>query len=279
MGERKITKDVLKRDIQYVTSGMGVGEEGVKQITDPLVSKMVDHYLIMEYGKQKDIALSENELGIAVRDIQGDYSGKVFQEMLLHRYVDFEEWKEILKQQLFIKKVIKSASESITPISFHEIKTYFDSHREEFMRSQRVKFRQVVTRTKEEAEKILGRLTKGENLGELAREYSISPEADRGGEVGWIARGELEESMEKAIFSLPIGKISPVVKTPYGYHIFEVQSKRPEGSKTLPEARKEIESKLFHQKEVLFYERWLKELREVFPVKINVELLKTLEFG
>jgi peptidyl-prolyl cis-trans isomerase C len=279
VGERKITKDVLKRDIKYVTSGMGVGEEGVKQITDPLVSKMVDHYLIMEYGKQNDITLSENELEIAVKDIKGDYSEKVFQEMLLHRYVDFEEWKEILKQQLLIKKIIKRASESINPISFHEIKTYFDSHREEFNRSQRVKFRQVVTRTKEEAEKILGRLTKGENLDELAREYSISPEADRGGEVGWIAKDELEESMEKAIFSLPISKISPVVKTPYGYHIFEVQSKRPEGLKTLPEAMKEIESKLFHQKEVLFYERWLKELREVFPVKINVELLKTLEFG
>ena len=204
---------MFKGDIKYVTSGMEIGEQGVKQITDPMVNKMVYHYLIMEYGKQNDITLSENELEVAVMDIRGDYPRKVFQEMLLHRYVDFEEWKEILKQQLLIKKVIKRASENITPISFHEIKTYSDSHREEFMRSQRVKFRQVVTRTREEAEKILGRVTKGENLDELAREYSISSEADRGSEVGWIAKGELEESMEKAIFSLPIGKISPVVKT------------------------------------------------------------------
>jgi hypothetical protein len=58
-----------------------------------------------------------------------------------------------------------------------------------------------------------------------------------------------------------------------------VQFKRAEGLKILPETMKEIESKFFHQKEVLFYERWLKELGEVFPVKINTELLKTLESG
>jgi len=280
VGDRNITTDDLKRDIKYITSGMGITDQGVKDVIDPLVGKLVDHYLILEYGRQKGITVSEKELEFAVKDIKKDYpEEEVFQEMLLHRYLDFEKWKEGLRQQLLVKKIIVKVSESITPVTFDEIRTYFDSHRNELTRSQMVKFSQIVTRTRDEGEKILERLNEGENLNALARKYSTAPEAENGGEVGWVSKGELHESIEKVIFSLPIGKISSVVKTPYGYHIFEVQSKRSEGLKSLPEAMDEIESKLFHQKQETFYNRWLKQLKGLFPVKVNQELLATLEFG
>jgi peptidyl-prolyl cis-trans isomerase C len=280
VGERGITTDELKRDIQYLTSGMGVTEEGVKHIIDPLVSKLVDHYLILEYGRQRNITIPEKELESAVEDFKKDYSDEaVFQQMLLRRYLDYEEWKEGLRQQLLVKKIMTKVSENVTPVTFDEIKTYYDTHRDEFKRPEMVKFRQIVTRTKDEAEDIRKRLKKGENLGDLAKQYSVAPEAENGGNVGWFFKGELQESMEKAIFSLPIGKISQVTKTPYGYHIFEVQSKRPRGIKSLSEAMEEIESKLFRDKQETFHERWLIQLRGLFSVQVNKELLATLEFG
>ena len=154
---------------------------------------------------------------------------------------------------------------------------YFDANQEEFKRPIMVKFRQIVIRTREEAQNIRKRLMQGEDMSQLAREYSIAPEADNGGEVGWVAEDNLEASMAKAIFSLPIGKISPVVETAYGFHIFKVLSKRPAGFQSLPEAITEIESKLNYEKEAQFYKKWLKDLRATFPVKINEDLMKTLE--
>jgi parvulin-like peptidyl-prolyl isomerase len=280
VGARSITPDELKRDIKYITSGMGVTDQGVKHVIDPLVSKLVDHYLILEYGRQRGINISEKELDAEIKDIMKDYPDEaVFREMLLKRYLDYEKWKEGLRQQLLVQKIMRKVSENITPVTFDEINTYYDTHRNEFTRPAMVKFRQIVTRTKDEAKDIRKRLKNGENLDDLARKYSITPEAENGGEVGWVSKGELQESMEKAIFTLPTGKISPVTKTPYGYHIFEVQSKRPKGFKSLSEAMDEIESKLFRQKQETFYERWLIQLRGLFPIQVNRELLATLEFG
>lgn len=280
VGERDITKDELKRDIKYITSGMGVTDQEVKYVIDPLVSKLVDHYLILEYGRQRGITISEKELESEIQNIMKDYPDEaVFREMLLKRYLDFEKWKEGLRQQLLVKKIMRKVSENVTPVTFDEINTYYDTHRNEFTRPEMVKFSQIVTRTKDEAKDIRKRLKNGENLDDLARQYSITPEAENGGEVGWVSKGELHESMEKAIFTLPTGKISPVTKTPYGYHIFEVQSKRPKGFKGLSEAMDEIESKLFRQKRETFYERWFIQLRGLFPVQVNKELLATLEFG
>jgi parvulin-like peptidyl-prolyl isomerase len=280
VGEMGITTDELKRDIKYITSGMGVTDQEVNYVIDPLVSKLVDHYLILEYGRQNGISISEKELEIAIEDIKKDYPEEaVFQQMLLQRYLDYEKWKEGLRLQLLVNKIMSKASENITPVTFDEIKTYFDTHRNEFTRPEMVKFSQIVTRSKDEADDIRKRLKKGENLDDLAKKYSTTPEADNGGEVGWVSKGELHESIEKAIFTLPIGKISRVTKTPYGYHIFEVQSKRARGFKGLSEAMNEIESKLFRLKQETFHERWLLQLRELFPVQVNKELLATLEFG
>lgn len=279
VGDRKVTSQELIRDIKYVTSGMGIMNQGTDRITDPLIDKMVDHYLIVEFGKKNGITLLDGELESAVREIKADYPDEVFEEMLLHRYVDFEEWKDILRQQLYIKKIVQTVTEDITPITSKEIKTYFDTHTEEFKRSKSVKFWQIVTSTRSEAKKVRKQLLGGGDREALARAHSTTPEAENGGVVGWVSAGELEESMEKVIFSLPASKISPVVKTAYGYHIFLVLSKSPGGMKTLPEAMGEIETKLYQQKQASYSEKWLKDLREIFPVTVNQEILKELEFG
>jgi peptidyl-prolyl cis-trans isomerase C/foldase protein PrsA len=95
--------------------------------------------------------------------------------------------------------------------------------------------------------------------------------------VGWVEKGQLDESMDKAIFSLTQGNYSDVTKTPYGYHIFRVLEERPKGIKELPEVIEEIDAKLFHKKRDTFYKEWVKELRNNFSVKINKALLDKLE--
>ena len=279
VGKRNVYEDELKRDIRRLTFEVGINDEDIKDLILPLVNRIIDHYLILEYGKAKGIQVSDNELETAVKEIKRDYPEKVFQEMLLKRYIDFNAWKEGLRQQLLIEKIIKKALENITPISFQDTKTYFDSHQNDFKHPQMIKLRQIVTSTRDEAEKILALFTQGADMKALARKYSKAPEAENGGELGWLAKGELEKSIEDVVFSLPIGTASSVVKTTYGFHIFEVLEKRSEGSKSLPESMAEIEQKLSLQKRDAFYRNWLKELRNLFPVLINEGLLRNLELG
>ena len=181
--------------------------------------------------------------------------------------------------EAYFKKIIERASRTLDPITPREIKAYYNLHRDEFAEPAAVRFRQVVTKNKDDAVLISKRLKEGEDLGELAVNHSISPEGERGGEVGWIAKGVLDESMEKVLLSLPVGKTGPVVESPYGYHIFEVTARRPEGFKSLPDAVAEIEAKLLEEKKEAFYGRWLKELRGLFTVRVNQELLEDLELG
>ncbi|MFO8004773.1 SurA N-terminal domain-containing protein [Thioalkalivibrio sp.] len=89
------------------------------------------------------------------------------------------------------------------------------------------------------------RIDAGEDFAALAAEYSDDPlSADRGGELGQIARGDLDEILETVIFSLPAGLISQPVQTRLGWHLVEVTQVQPSRAQPFEEVREEVERDL-----------------------------------
>ena len=277
VGSKNISVDGLKRDMEFFSCEMDISEKQQGNISNELLERLIDYYLILEYGKEHGISITENELKSALDDVKRHYTEDIFKESLLREYVDFDQWKDRFKEKLLINKIIKEITENITPPNHKEIERYFEEKHDEFRCPKMVRFRQIVTRTKQEAEDILRRINGGEDMGELAGQYSIAPEAESFGEVGWVAQDHMDEAIGKVLFSIPTGSISPVVKTPYGYHIFEVLSTQPESVKKLPEVIHQIESTLLDQERELFLSKWIDELRTHFDVKIDQELLSKLE--
>jgi peptidyl-prolyl cis-trans isomerase C len=276
VGSRKITPEELKAQRKR----MALEPDGTsKERLDSFVERVVDHYLILEYGKEQGLSVSDEELESAVREIKKDYAEKDFQELLLKGYIDYGEWKEGLREQLLIKKITTRAFAASPPISIEEMKAYYDTHLEEFRRPAMVRFRQIVTRTKEEADNLQKRLVQGGSMAATVAESSKVPASAGSSEPGWFAKGDLDESIEKVVFSLPVGKVSGVVETPYGFHIFEVLGRKPEGVRSFHEAMREIEAKLRSERLDAFYSEWLQGLRKAIPVKIDRELLKEVELG
>jgi len=73
------------------------------------------------------------------------------------------------------------------------------------------------------ANEIYDRLTKGEDFGKLAREYSKDPgSAANGGDLGWFGRQRMVKEFEDACFGGAINQVQKPVKTSYGYHIIKV---------------------------------------------------------
>ncbi|MCU1230791.1 MAG: peptidylprolyl cis-trans isomerase lipoprotein PpiC-type [Acidobacteria bacterium] len=62
-----------------------------------------------------------------------------------------------------------------------------------------------------------------------AKQYSEDGAAADGGDLGYVGKGQLDPTFETTAWSLPIGKISGVVETPFGYHLILVEDKRAAG--------------------------------------------------
>ena len=61
----------------------------------------------------------------------------------------------------------------------------------------------------------------------VARELSTDPSVqETGGELGWITPFRYVYPLEEATYNTPVGQISPVFRTQYGYHIVLVEEER-----------------------------------------------------
>jgi parvulin-like peptidyl-prolyl isomerase len=277
VGSRKVSGAELKEKLNQFMGGLELSGEDWTAMKEDLLQRAIDEYVVLEYGREAGIEVTEQELEGEIRQITTDYGKEDFQEMLLHQYVDFQSWKNKLREQILIRKVLDAITAGAAPPSYEEIKAYYQDHQADFTLPAMVKFRQVVTPTVKEAETVVKALKAGDRFSEVAMRYSTAPEAANGGEVGWVAPGELEASMEKAIFALKIGEISSVVKTPYGYHVFQLMAVRPGGPRPLPEVMAEIETLLSDQRREKIWLTWLVEQRKRFPVSVRSEVFEKME--
>ena len=102
---------------------------------------------------------------------------------------------------------------------------------------------------KAEAKKRAGalqkRAVKGEGFAGLARKFSEDPiTAQNGGDVGFLRKGTMPESLDEAAFSMEVDEISDVVETPYGFHVVKVLAIR-EGDVPADEAKRELAEGLY----------------------------------
>ena len=98
---------------------------------------------------------------------------------------------------------------------------------------------------KKQAEDLLAQLKAGASMEELAKKHSEDPaSAAKGGDLDFFNKGQMVPEFDKAAFELPIGQLSGLVKTSYGYHIIKVTERRPASQRTLTEVRTQIEDQL-----------------------------------
>ena len=85
--------------------------------------------------------------------------------------------------------------------------------------------RSTATRSKQEAltgiREIKARIDAGGDFAAEAKQHSDCPSGQRGGDLGAFGRGQMVAAFETTSFALPIGGMSDVIETPFGYHIIQ----------------------------------------------------------
>ena len=87
---------------------------------------------------------------------------------------------------------------------------------------------QALDRARAKADSLLVEIRRGADFEQVAkRESQDSASREQGGDLGWNRRSELVPEFEQMMFALQPGQVSPVVYTPYGFHIIRVDRSKP----------------------------------------------------
>lgn len=249
-------------------------------VVDFAKNKIIEDFmhasLIKGWADRNSIQVSQEEVNAEIQKIRADYPDDAsFREALGSSQRTIRDWEEQIKNKLLQKKVFAVLASKIAEPTPEELRSFYNANKDTFREKAQVRIRQIVLDNEDTANRIYHSMTPSTSLAELAKQYSIGPEAKNGGDIGWIEQGTLD-IFDKA-FNMRVGQRSGVVKSPYGFHIFEVTGKRTEQTLSFEDVKDRIHRSLKGNKEQAIYTAWLEEQLKISKVYKNTEAIKSIQ--
>ena len=228
---------------------------------DKLLSRLFDGFceqqIILFKANREDFQVGEDEISAYIREVQS-------------RRQDLEVDRQVIGSVLKVQKYLLAKAYRYIEVSDGEIAKFYEANLKVFQKSDEIELFQIMVKDREKLLALRSELLdQPSRFEEVARSESTSPEAASGGAMGFFEKGMLPQEMEEVVFSLRVNEISPIVESPYGFHLFKITKKKKSRRLLLAAVKEEIKSKLLSAKLSAAYGEFLKGLRTEVPVRID----------
>ncbi len=257
VGSKPITASRVEEEVNVIRQqGGAVPTDSAELVTfkRQVLDRIIEQELLVQAALQDTLVeVSEQELQQAVegglQEIRDQFPSELDYARELRKAgfdspEDYRLWyseqkrRELLQQALFQSLRERGELRPISPTEA-ELRAYYDQLESRPTRPPTVSFRQVVVTAEADsaaweaaglrADSVWNMVRSDKDrFGALAGQYSDDPStASRGGELGFFRRGQMVREFEIVAFRMRPGQISPPVRTPFGYHIIEVERVEP----------------------------------------------------
>ncbi len=206
-----------------------------KQLLDRLITTRV----LVQYAKDTGLRIEEPQVDRAVERIaqQNKMSPERFRDALSEEGIDFNRFREDLRNELLISRLREREVDSRLVITDAEVDGYLSGQRESGVHEEYKLLHILVTvpeaaapeqiqARRVRADEALDKLQKGADFKQISATYSDAPNALQGGELGWRTAGRLPSIFAQSVVSLKPGQLSGVLRSPNGFHILKLVEKR-----------------------------------------------------
>jgi peptidyl-prolyl cis-trans isomerase C len=242
-----------------------------------LLDTRVNQLLLLQAARANNVTVSAADVDRGVLRLSSDYPEGNFSEALSQGQKSMADLKAETAARLTIEKLYAEHVYPRVAVTEEELRAYWAAHEADFNEPEQVRAAQLVVKGIDEARRLQKELKAGKKFADLARRYSLSPDAKVGGDLGFFARGQMPPEFEEVAFRLRVGEVSDVVSTDYGYHLFRLLERRPARKRELAEVRPQVEARLLEDKRLQAQEDYLKGLKARAQVWVNEPVLQALK--
>jgi peptidyl-prolyl cis-trans isomerase SurA len=256
----------------------------LRQVFESLVAERLFSAQVAALG----IEIADAEVDTVIDDVKkrNSLDDARLDEALASQGMDRPAYRKAVKRDLESMRILQLKIRSKVKVSDEDVKNYWQTHPQEFRADEEVRVRHIflaltpdagpaeVARVKERAERVLARVRRGEEFGQVARQASEGPSASDGGELGWLRRGTVQPDVEKVAFGLQPGQISEPIHTKAGFQILQLEDRRGGGPKPLDVVKEEIRDRLVNEQGDTYRTQFIAELKKDAVIDVKMPELK-----
>jgi len=270
-------KPVIQQ-IKNSYSGQDV-EQKIAEARKEVIGRLVEEKLILQEAKQRKIEVKNEEVEEILKQIRSRFANEqAFQSTLKSQGMTLWELKKAYKEQIMVKKMVRQFVRGRANITPAQILDYYQSHVNDYKLPNAVSISQILIKfkpgensedTQRTVEQVEQLLVMGADFATIAKKYSEGPNAQGGGDIGFVEKGAMAKQIDDVIFNMKEGEVSKPIETTVGFAIVKINSIRTEQQKPLDEVKNQIEEKLLDDAAKTILENWVKELKEKAYIQIK----------
>lgn len=247
----------------------------LQKARDQVLEQLIENKLLEQEIQKRKITISNRDVDNAIENIM--YSNKLTENelktALAKEGLTYSAYRQKVQDDLGKMRLINREIKSKIVIQDEDLRTYYQSHLQQFTDPVEIKVQQIflpiprdapeekVAEIRKEGQALLERARKGEDFSELARKYSQGPQASAGGVLGYFKRREMLPELDTTAFALKPLQISDLVHSPEGFHILRVLENKGGIPKPFDEVRGKIRAQMTQEQAEKKFQAWIKELR------------------
>jgi peptidyl-prolyl cis-trans isomerase SurA len=270
---------ITVHEVRRYAEERGLGDVREDRVLDALITEKL---LQMEI-KAQGIAAHDDEIDRYVDEIRtrNGVDEERFGKILAEQGMTIASYRAKVKNEIEKAQLVNREIRQRVNVSPEEIRRWYDGHADDYATAERVKVRDIffsvedatddagVEHVREKAAEVRALAAGGRDFGALAKQFSEGPGAEKGGELGTFARGDMDAELEQAAFALEPGKVSEPIRTASGFHVIRVDERIAAGRRPLEEVKDEIRESLYNEALEQRFQNWLsRDLRERHHVEV-----------
>jgi len=253
--------------------GMDTKGEGVIKT---VLYRAVDGKLLAQEARRRGLEPDNGRIDQKMTKLVEGSGGRANLEVeLIKSGITYAQLRSTVVQADLVQSLVETEVEAGITVSEEDVSTYYAENPNLFKGQDKIHTRHILFKVGADAtlaekktawDKAVAaheRAVAGEDFATLAIELSEGPNAQRGGDLGFTARGQMVESFDNAVWTLEAGEISEVVESHLGYHVIKVEEIVIGSPVPIEEARPLVEDLLRQQR--------LGEALSVFVAKLRAE--------
>lgn len=251
---------------------------------------IIDQQLLVQRGRELGIT-GDAELIKRLDEIRknaGLASLEELEQAAQQQGVNYEDWKQNLRNQIITREVISREVSAKLTASPDELERFYEQHKQELAQPESIRLSEILVPTEKpgpdstpekpttvpmeeadvqqqrvRAERALELIRSGTPFEEVAKQVSAGATAAQGGDIGEFKRGVLAKELEEKTFDqMKAGDVSDIIRTKQGWVILKVTAHKQAGTPSYKEVARQVEEALYYQKMQPALRAFLTRLRE-----------------
>jgi peptidyl-prolyl cis-trans isomerase SurA len=238
-----VTENELNDRIRTVSAQLekqGVQLPPPEVLQKQILERLINDRLQLQFAAQTGLRVDDSQLEKTIERIaeQNKLSMPDFKAALEADGISYRKFREDIRTEIILARLREREVDNRINVTEAEIDNFFTTQSSRGEVQDEFEISHIMIRTPEEstpedlqklrskADQALKQLQDGADFGQISASFSDAPNALEGGSMGWKTATQIPALFFDALKSMQIGQLSPVLRSPNGFHILKMTNRR-----------------------------------------------------